>query len=203
MSIEGAKMILTHYFQLAIGGLDGDILSEVSGAVDAIVDEAMNRANNVTWAEANQPIVLFKSAPGTDRPRYQTDGAAGMDLTAIETVLILPGETELVKTGLQVELPAGYEAQVRSRSGLALKESVFVLNSPGTIDSDYRGDVGVILHNAGRDPIEIKEDERIAQLVVTRVCRARMLKADQLSGTDRGAGGFGSTGKKGNAMEAE
>lgn len=134
-------------------------------------------------------------------PSYESDGAAGMDLRAAlgdgETLTLAPGAQAMVPTGLAMALPIGYEAQVRPRSGLAAKHSVTVLNSPGTIDSDYRGEVKVILINHGSSPFKIERGERIAQMVIAPVTQGIWTKVDALSQTDRGAGGFGSTGVKG------
>ena len=134
-------------------------------------------------------------------PAYQTPGAAGLDLLAAiapnATLVIEPGARELVPTGLRLELPAGFEGQVRPRSGLALKSGVTVLNSPGTIDSDYRGEVAVILLNLGNEPFEITRGARIAQLVVAPVTQAVFVEASELGASARGAGGFGSTGVEG------
>ncbi len=127
---------------------------------------------------------------------YATEGSAGADLRAsIDTVLrISPGERTLIPTGLRMVIPLGWEGQVRPRSGLALKKGLTVLNSPGTIDSDYRGEIGVILVNLGSVIAEIEPGERIAQLVIARVEQASFRRIDKLSGSDRGIGGFGSTG---------
>ncbi|MDF1685697.1 MAG: dUTP pyrophosphatase [Parvibaculaceae bacterium] len=134
-------------------------------------------------------------------PSYESDGAAGMDLRAAlgdgESLTLAPGAQAMVPTGLAMALPVGYEAQVRPRSGLAAKHSVTVLNSPGTIDSDYRGEVKVILINHGSSPFKIERGERIAQMVIAPVTQGIWTKVDALSQTDRGAGGFGSTGVKG------
>ncbi len=131
-------------------------------------------------------------------PHYGTEAAAGVDLRAnIETPITLkPLERTLVKTGLFIELPVGYEAQVRPRSGLAYKNGITVLNSPGTIDADYRGEVGVILVNLSNEPFVIENGERIAQLVIARHEQAEWELVEELAETERGAGGFGSTGKK-------
>lgn len=131
-------------------------------------------------------------------PEHKTFGSAGVDLTAnlIEPVTLHVGEIKLVKTGLFIAIPEGYEAQVRPRSGLALKHGVTVLNTPGTIDADYRGEVGVILINHGNEPFVIQDGERIAQLVVAKHERVEWHLVDELEDTERGAGGFGSTGKK-------
>lgn len=140
--------------------------------------------------------VKFKKLTETATvPEYKSAEAAGMDLLANEEKVISSGKRALVKTGIAIELPVGYEAQVRPRSGLAYKNGVTVLNSPGTIDSDYRGDVGVILINHGDEDFEVKAGDRIAQLVVARVSQAEMVEVEELDESDRGAGGFGSTGK--------
>jgi len=130
-------------------------------------------------------------------PAYQSELAAGLDLcAAVEApVKLMPGQRALVPTGLAMALPAGYEAQVRPRSGLAAKHGITVLNTPGTIDADYRGEVKVILINLGETPFEIVRGERIAQMVVAPVLQADIREVDVLSETDRGAGGFGSTGR--------
>lgn len=130
-------------------------------------------------------------------PEYATEHSAGMDLRAnIDAPIILsPGECKLIPTGLQIELPEGTEAQVRPRSGLAFKHGVTVLNSPGTIDADYRGEVGVLLINHGKEPFEIKDGERVAQLVVSRYERIRFEENADLRASERGTGGFGHTGK--------
>jgi len=138
-------------------------------------------------------------AEGLPLPAYQTDGAAGLDLIAaldVQHPLVLaPGSRALVPTGLVMELPQGYEAQVRPRSGLAVKHGITVLNSPGTIDSDYRGEVQVILINLGQAPFEVRRGERIAQLVISPVTHAGFTAVNNVSATARGKGGFGSTGK--------
>jgi dUTP pyrophosphatase len=137
-------------------------------------------------------------AQGLELPAYQSAGAAGLDLMAAipahACLVIEPGARELVPTGLTLELPQGYEAQVRPRSGLALKSGVTVLNSPGTIDSDYRGEIGVILINLGAEPFEITRGARIAQMVIAPVTQAQLIEVSEISETSRGAGGFGSTG---------
>lgn len=135
-------------------------------------------------------------AEGLAFPAYQTCQAAGADLTAAvgEDVTLAPGERRLVPTGIAIGLPDGYEAQVRPRSGLALKHGVTVLNTPGTIDADYRGEIGVILVNLGQEPFTIRRGDRIAQMIVAPVVQAEFREAE-LTETARGAGGFGSTGK--------
>jgi len=144
-------------------------------------------------------VVRLAHGAGLPLPAYQTQGAAGLDLLAalgVQSPMILaPGARALLPTGLIIELPLGYEAQVRPRSGLALNSGVTVLNSPGTIDSDYRGEVRVILANLGQAPFEIRRGERIAQLVISPVTRAELIEVSEISNTARGEGGFGSTGK--------
>jgi dUTP pyrophosphatase len=131
-------------------------------------------------------------------PAYETLASAGMDLRAQldEPITLQPLERAILKTGLFIELPIGYEAQVRPRSGLAAKKGITVLNSPGTVDADYRGEIGVILVNLSQDPFVIENGERIAQLVIAKHERATWIEVSQLSDTSRGAGGFGSTGVK-------
>ena len=146
-------------------------------------------------------VVRLAHSRSLPLPAYQTKGAAGLDLLAaldVQTPMTLaPGARVLVPTGLIIELPPGYEAQVRPRSGLALNYGVTVLNSPGTIDCDYRGEVRVILANLGQAPFEIRRGERIAQLVVSPVTHAELIEVIAVTETARGAGGFGSTGKTG------
>jgi dUTP pyrophosphatase len=134
---------------------------------------------------------------GLDLPGYASDGAAGMDVRAavVEPLRIAPGAIVLVPTGLILETPPGFEVQVRPRSGLALRHGITVLNTPGTIDADYRGEVQVILANFGPAEFLIERGDRIAQLVLARVARAEIRLAEELSETDRGSGGFGHTGR--------
>ena len=143
-------------------------------------------------------IERLPHALGLALPAYETTGSAGMDLRAAlsedQPMTLMPGARALVPTGLKIALEPGYEAQVRPRSGLALKHGVTCLNSPGTIDSDYRGEVGVILINHGAEPFEIRRGERIAQMVIARREQAVVVEA-ALDETARGAGGFGSTGR--------
>ncbi|MGJ8759046.1 MAG: dUTP diphosphatase [Polaribacter sp.] len=138
--------------------------------------------------------IINKSKHAT--PNYETEGAAGMDLRAnIEAAIILkPLERAIVKTGLFIALPVGFEAQVRPRSGLAAKKGITVLNSPGTVDADYRGEIGVILVNLSNDDFVINDGERIAQLIIAKHERVNWQEVTILSETERGAGGFGSTG---------
>ena len=154
---------------------------------------ADNRAPAVDIA-----VVRLAHGRGLDLPAYQSDGAAGMDLQAAvpkrAPLSLAPGARALVPTGLVLQLPPGFEAQVRPRSGLALRHGITVLNSPGTIDSDYRGEVQVLLANLGVEPFAIERGERIAQLVIQRVEQARLVEVAELAPTLRGAGGFGSTG---------
>jgi dUTP pyrophosphatase len=132
-------------------------------------------------------------------PSYETSGAAGADIRANlpdrGTVELAPGARALIPTGLRIEIPAGYEVQIRPRSGLALKHGITLPNTPGTIDSDYRGPLGVILMNAGQESFTVAHGDRIAQMVVAPVLQARFEPVESLSDTTRGAGGFGSTGR--------
>ncbi len=145
------------------------------------------------------PRLLVRRKPGCEDlplPRYMSRGASGMDLrAAVEGKLVIPpGEVRLVPTGIHIAVPPGYEAQVRPRSGLALKHRVAVLNSPGTVDSDYRAEVGVILVNLGDEPFAVTRGMRIAQMIIARACRAEVVEAEELEDTERQLGGFGSTG---------
>ena len=135
-------------------------------------------------------------AEGLALPEYQTDAASGLDLLAAnaEDMVVSPGQIKLVPTGMHISIPPGYEAQVRPRSGLALKHGITVVNSPGTIDSDYRGEVCVIIGNVGSEPFTVKRGMRIAQMVFQKVVRASLVEVDGLDGTERGHGGFGHTG---------
>lgn len=140
-------------------------------------------------------IARLPHGEGLPLPSYATPGAAGMDIVAAEDLDLLPGQRHAVATGFQVAIPAGYEIQVRPRSGLAFKHGISVPNTPGTIDSDYRGEVKVLLINHGSEPFAIRRGERIAQLVPATVTRAAFDEVGALSETERGAGGFGSTGR--------
>lgn len=131
---------------------------------------------------------------GLDLPAYATSGAAGMDVVSAEDVTIAPGARHAVATGLAMAIPPGFEIQVRPRSGLALKHGITVHNTPGTIDSDYRGELKVILINLGAEAFEIRRGDRVAQLVLAPVVQAGWVEVDELDDTARGAGGFGSTG---------
>lgn len=143
-------------------------------------------------------IAVLPHGEGLDLPSYATTGAAGCDLrAAIETDLVLAaGGRTLVPTGIAVAIPEGYEGQVRMRSGLALRDGLALLNAPGTIDSDYRGEIRVIVANLGSEPVTVKRGDRIAQLVFAPVARARFEKVAELPSTRRSDGGFGSTGKE-------
>lgn len=136
---------------------------------------------------------------GLPLPRQQTAGAAGLDLAAAigadEVLTIAPGDYAMVPTGLAIALPEGYEAQIRPRSGLAARHGVTVLNSPGTVDADYRGEVKILLINHGRQDFELRRGERIAQMVVAPVSAVELVETDELDATERGTGGHGSTGR--------
>ena len=139
-------------------------------------------------------VKFRKSDPNAVLPAYAHPGDAGMDVRSVEEVTIEPGGRKLVRTGLVMMLPPGYEAQVRPRSGLALKNGVTVLNTPGTIDEGYRGEVGVILANFGTEPFQVEKGAKIAQIVVAPCTRAEIVETDEVDETTRGVGGFGSTG---------
>ena len=137
-----------------------------------------------------------KNNSNNDLPHYATSGSAGMDIRAnlLETIVLSPLERKLIPTGIFLEIPQGYEGQVRPRSGLALKNGITCLNSPGTIDSDYRGELNVLLINLSNLPFSINNNDRIAQLVVVKVEKAELILVQQLNETERNAGGFGHTG---------
>jgi dUTP pyrophosphatase len=139
-------------------------------------------------------LKVKRLTPDAHVPRYAHEGDAGLDLFANQHVDLAPGESAIVKTGVSIELPPGTEGQVRPRSGMAARHAVTVLNTPGTIDEGYRGEVGVILINHGRAPFTVEQGMKIAQLVVAPVTRVTVETADNLSDTHRGEGGFGSTG---------
>jgi dUTP pyrophosphatase len=149
-------------------------------------------------SNVNSVIVKVINKSNNPLPQYKTTGAAGMDIMAYipdgDYVIIKPQETKLILTGLFIALPSGWEAQVRSRSGLAAMDNVFVLNSPGTIDSDYRGEIKVILTNLGTEDFIIHSGDRIAQLVLNKVTKIMFKEVTNLDNTERGDGGFGSTG---------
>lgn len=140
--------------------------------------------------------VKVKANEGIELPSYATPGSAGMDLRSSERIVIRAGETALVPTGLFMEIPFGYEGQVRPRSGLALKHGITVPNTPGTIDSDYRGELKVILMNLGKADFVVEPGDRIAQLVFAEVTQGELIPVEELSETERSSGGFGSTGTK-------
>lgn len=142
----------------------------------------------------NVEVKRLPHGEGLPLPAYATDGAAGMDVVAAEDVTIAPGERHAVATGLSVAIPLGFEIQVRPRSGLAFKHGITVPNTPGTIDSDYRGELKVLLINHGREDFAIARGDRVAQLVVAPVTQGIWQEVDELDATDRGEGGFGSTG---------
>ncbi len=154
-------------------------------------------------SDMDQVVVRFARRPGAGSeaplplPRYMTAGAAGLDIVAAvaEPITLAPGARAAIPTGLALAVPPGFEVQVRPRSGLALRHGITVLNAPGTIDSDYRGEVSVLLINHGQAPFVVERGARVAQLVVARVVRARVVEVASLDGTERGSGGFGSTGR--------
>ena len=144
-------------------------------------------------------LVRLAHGAGLPLPQRQTSGAAGLDLAAAlgpdEVVEIAPGAVAMIPTGLTIAIPPGYEAQVRPRSGLAARHGITVLNSPGTVDSDYRGEVKVLLINHGNAPFPVRRGERIAQMVVAPVSRVQLMEVETLDATERGVGGYGSTGR--------
>lgn len=142
----------------------------------------------------NQVEVKIKNAGSQDLPNYATSGSAGCDIRSNEDVVLGPNETKLVHTGIYIKVPEGFECQVRPRSGLSLKTGLRVANSPGTIDSDYRGEVCIIVHNTSAYNMSIAKGDRIAQLVFCPVYQAKFIQVDELDKTERGSGGFGSTG---------
>lgn len=158
--------------------------------------------NNCDTKNTAPSINIVRLPHGMDLPlpAYETPGSAGMDLRAAiaqdETKTLAPGERTLISTGLIFEIPQGFEVQIRPRSGLAYKNGITCLNTPGTIDSDYRGEVQILLINLGQEPFNIIRGERVAQMVVAPVVQAQLTESSDLSETERGAGGFGSTGTK-------
>ncbi len=139
-------------------------------------------------------IKILKLDESATIPQYSHPGDAGLDLFSIAEQTILPGEAKLIHTGIAIELPTGTEAQIRPRSGLALKHSITVLNTPGTIDAGYRGEIGVILINHGKNPFTVLSGMKIAQMVIASVINAEIVTDEELSSSSRGSGGFGSTG---------
>jgi dUTP pyrophosphatase len=147
-----------------------------------------------------KPTLRIEVLPGNEDlglPAYATEGSAGMDLKAALTgaLTLKPGERGVVPTGLKMAIPPGFEGCVRPRSGLAMKQGLTLTNSPGTVDSDYRGEVKVLVINLGQEPVVLKRGERIAQLLISPVAQAQIVKVEQVDDTQRGAGGFGHTGK--------
>ena len=143
-------------------------------------------------------ILIKRLSKKVIMPKYETDGSSGMDIAAFinENIEVKPGEKEIVPTGFSLSIPKGFEVQIRPRSGLSAKKGISVLNTPGTIDADYRGEIKVILINLGKEKFLIENGNRIAQMVVCPVTQVKMEEVDELSETSRGAGGFGSTGIK-------
>lgn len=145
-----------------------------------------------------EPITIavkrLPNGAGLNMPSYESDGAAGMDIASAESIVIRAGRRAAIATGFALAIPTGYEIQVRPRSGLAFKNGIIVLNTPGTIDSDYRGEIKVILVNLGDEDFQINKGDRIAQIIAAPVQRAIMHEVERLDDTDRGQGGFGSTG---------
>lgn len=145
--------------------------------------------------EEQMQIKFKKLSKDAKLPEYKTTGSAGMDVYSIENCFLHPLERRILKTGIAVEIPSGYEIQVRPRSGLACKEGISVINTPGTIDADYRGEIGICLVNLSNEMYPVKVGDRIAQLVVNKIEQPEIVEVDELDVTERGDGGFGSTGK--------
>ena len=143
-------------------------------------------------------ILIKRLSKEVSLPKYETSGSSGMDLAAYidSNININPGQTAIIPTGLALSIPKGFEVQIRPRSGLAAKEKISVLNTPGTIDADYRGEIKVILINLGQEPFKVEKGLRIAQMIVCPIVQAQLKEVDDLSETERGTGGFGSTGTK-------
>ena len=142
-------------------------------------------------------ILIKRLSKNINLPKYETEGSSGMDLSAdvASSIKIEPGETSIIPTGISASVPRNYEIQIRPRSGLAAKKGISVLNTPGTIDSDYRGEIKIILINLSKKPFVVKSGDRIAQMILCPIAKAKLLGVESLPGTVRGKGGFGSTGK--------
>lgn len=167
--------------------------------VEQTVADALNKRTGAAAPAAPAPVTLkFKKLAHFKGhlPTYQTEGASGLDIRACldEPISLSPGERYLIPTGLSIEIPQGYEVQVRPRSGLAIKKGLSLVNTPGTVDADYRGEVKIILINLGQESFVVQDQERVAQLVVCPVIQAHIELSEDLTETSRGAGGFGSTG---------
>lgn len=173
--------------------------SQVEEQVRGVARQVEKMVSEALWnREPGRVTLKFKKLEHFkgDLPSYQTSGASGLDVRAClnRELIIEPGQRVLIPTGLSVEIPRGYEVQVRPRSGLAITKGISLVNTPGTVDADYRGEVKVILINLGQEPVKIADQERIAQFVVCPVVQADIEVVDDLNDTERGAGGFGSTG---------
>lgn len=167
--------------------------SEGTGCTKCVITES-ERERPLDMLIPSVSVRFKKEHPDAKAPEYTTEHAAGADLSSVEDIVIAPGSRQLISTGLSVEIPVGYELQVRPRSGLAYKNGITVLNTPGTVDSDYRGTVKVILCNTSADPFTVTKGMRIAQAVIAPVVRGQYEIADDLTDTARGTGGFGHTG---------
>ena len=141
-------------------------------------------------------IKIQKLSENAIIPKYQTEGAAGFDFHSAESIILLPQETKIIKTDLSFEIPKGFELQIRCRSSIAVKTPLIIKNSPGTIDSDYRGNIGIIVHNLSSKPYLIEQGDRIAQGIISKYERATFIESSELTKTSRGKGGFGHTGNK-------
>lgn len=177
-----------------------DNLRKLAGAFESFLKESPLKnasfVNRKSEAKVSMQVKKWPHFKG-ELPKYQTSGSSGLDVRAQlnETMVIPPGARALVPTGMSLAVPEGFEIQARPRSGLAIREGLSLVNTPGTIDSDFRGEVKIILINLGDKDIEIKDQDRIAQLCVCPIIQAQVVEVDDLDSTDRGAGGFGSTGR--------
>jgi dUTP pyrophosphatase len=174
-------------------GIEGRTAADLKGEENSQF-AVINTRSNYILSNLSIKISRDEKAKKFPLPNYETSGASGVDLRASEGILLLPGERAAVPTGLRMEIPEGYEAQVRPRSGIALKNGITIVNSPGTIDSDYRGEIKVIMINHGSTPFSIDEGDRIAQLIFAPVVRVSLTEDEDLNPTERGEGGFGSSG---------
>jgi dUTP pyrophosphatase len=199
-TVRAGKTMLSEIVAMLTGlaGSLADRAREEEGGYSMERDDKRPKKEEEREKEKGLQVHIKRTPNSTDLPlpRYQSAGASGMDLhAAVEGEMVIePGKVALVPTGLHIAVPRGYEAQVRPRSGLALKNMISVLNAPGTVDSDYRNEVGVILANFGSEPFTIKRGMRIAQMVICRAYQAELVEVEELDETDRQLGGFGSTG---------
>lgn len=193
------KIVKTFYSEASTTVL-ADFLNWINETTSTIMEDGQITTRKYTLEERlNFPVkIKIVNKSNNELPDYADSGSAGMDLRAdlTESITLQPLERKLIPTGLYIELPVGFEAQVRPRSGLALKKGITVLNTPGTIDSSYRGNIGVILINLSSEPFTVENGDRIAQMIIARHSKAEFIEVEELSDTERGEGGFGHTGVK-------